>query len=615
MNKSSEIPKIENDSVEKEQENKNNNEISDKEEEKQIKELSEEKTISSDEKNISTEKMKLEEKNVENNVKEKKEEIKEDAEEVKNEEKELTVSIKNNKKMIYIFIVVFLILIVISVFSTIFALKNRNNSNIIKGIKIKNIDVSNMLPEDANNKLKEALNLELMQKITVKYKDFEQELDMTQYEFTYNIDEAVKHAYKIGRTGNILEDNNDILSSVLFGKNIDVSYTLNEENLDKYIEGIQTKLPGVVIQPSYYIEDTTLNIEKGTDGIVIDKDKFKKLIFENIKKRDAKELVKNSENQVIEIPVVSKKADSINMDKIYEEIHTEPKDAYYELDPLTIYPEVNGVDLEIGLEEAKKQIESEDKNEYQFTLKITPPEKTVKSFGKEAFPYLASSFSTRYNAGDVNRTNNLAIAAGKINGYVLMPGEVFSFNKIVGKRTVEEGYRDAKIYADGGVVDGLAGGICQISSTLYNAVLLANLEIVERRNHSFTTSYLPAGRDATVVYGKIDFQFKNSRSYPIKIEAGVSGGVAVFSIYAVSSEENEYEIKILPSITQSIPYTTQYVPDATLLPGQQVVSQAGHAGYKVTTYKETRQNGNVISRELLSNDTYTPMRAIVRVGQ
>lgn len=114
-----------------------------------------------------------------------------------------------------------------------------------------------------------------------------------------------------------------------------------------------------------------------------------------------------------------------------------------------------------------------------------------------------------------------------------MPGETFSFNKVVGKRTIEEGYRNAKIYANGGVVDGLAGGICQISSTLYNAVLIANLKIEERRNHAFKTSYVAAGRDATVVYGTIDFKFTNSRSYPIKIAATVENGVAEFSINGI----------------------------------------------------------------------------------
>ena len=173
--------------------------------------------------------------------------------------------------------------------------------------------------------------------------------------------------------------------------------------------------------------------------------------------------------------------------------------------------------------------------------------------------------------------------------------------------------KDAKIYADGGVVDGLAGGICQISSTLYNAVLLANLEIVERRNHSYPASYIQVGRDATVVYGVKDLQFKNSRSYPIKIEGSVKNGVAEFRIYGIE-EPQEYEIKILPVTTGTIPYGTSYVQDPSLAPGQQVVKQSGHMGYRVTTYIEKRLNGELVSKEILSNDTYSPMQTIIRVG-
>ena len=114
-----------------------------------------------------------------------------------------------------------------------------------------------------------------------------------------------------------------------------------------------------------------------------------------------------------------------------------------------------------------------------------------------------------------------------------MPSETFSYNKTLGERTIAAGYKEAKIYSNG-----LGGGICQISSTLYNAVLMSNLEIVERRNHQFVTSYLPAGRDATVVYGLTDFKFKNSRKYPVKINAGVQNGIERFQYMELKKNKN-----------------------------------------------------------------------------
>lgn len=272
----------------------------------------------------------------------------------------------------------------------------------------------------------------------------------------------------------------------------------------------------------------------------------------------------------------------------------------------------DGIDFGVTIEEAKN-IVSVQAEEYRIPLKITKANVTINDIDSSAFRYKISTFSTTYDAGYRDRVNNLELAAGKINGTVLGPGETFSFNETVGKRTIEAGYTDAKIFLNGEVVDGTGGGICQISTTLYNAVLLANLQVTDRRNHNYTTSYVKAGRDATVVYGAVDFKFQNNRKYPIKIEATVSGGVATFNIYGIQ-EENEYEVKIIPVITQTIPKTTQYIDDATLVEGSEVVKQVGSSGCKVTTYKETYLNGALISKEVISNDTYKAMTRIVRRG-
>ena len=179
----------------------------------------------------------------------------------------------------------------------------------------------------------------------------------------------------------------------------------------------------------------------------------------------------------------------------------------------------------------------EDKSEYVIPLQTLYPNVTTNMIGTEAFPDLLSTYSTRYSTRDRDRTTNLQLAASKINGTVLMPGETFSYNQVVGERTIAAGYKEAPIYVSGEVVDGLGGGICQITSTLYNAVLYANLEIVERSNHQFVPSYVTASRDATVVYGSIDFKFKNNRDYPIKLVCSVSGGIAKFDIYGLRSRQ------------------------------------------------------------------------------
>ena len=142
---------------------------------------------------------------------------------------------------------------------------------------------------------------------------------------------------------------------------------------------------------------------------------------------------------------------------------------------------------------------------------------------------------------------------------------------------------------------------------------MANLKVTVRRNHQFVTSYVPGGKDATVVYGSQDFKFVNTRKYPVRIEATVSGGIATISIWGIK-EDVEYDISIESRKVASIAYTTQYIQDPSLPSGQQVVKQAGKNGSKYEAYKVMKLNGQVVSTTLLSKDTYNAMKRIVRVG-
>ena len=312
------------------------------------------------------------------------------------------------------------------------------------------------------------------------------------------------------------------------------------------------------------------------------------------------------------IPVLDSKPEKVDIEKIYNEIYKEKQDAYISQDPIEIHPEVNGVDLAISIDEAKKILE-EEKEEYIIPLNITIPEITLEKLGKEAFPSKLSTFTTRYDASNINRSTNLELASKKIDGTIVLPGETFSYNKIVGERTIEEGYKEAAVYLDGKVVDGIGGGICQLSSTLYNAVVYANLEVTSRSNHRFLTSYVTAGRDATVSWGTIDFCFKNTRKYPIKVVSTVKNGVATIDIMGMK-EEKEYEVVIESTIQEIIPYTIKYVKDTNMEDGAEEIKQYGTNGAKSTTYKILKYNGIIVSKTLLSSDTYSPLERIIKTG-
>lgn len=447
-----------------------------------------------------------------------------------------------------------------------------SSDKIITGIYIKGVEVAGLTKEQAIEKVTNEFNNVLPNNLTVVHGEYETQLNLEDLGANLNIEEAVNRAYNIGRDSNIFKNMGTIIKNLVSVNDLNLNVTVNTEQCTSILNDISTKLPDTVVQSSYYVEGNKLIITRGKSGNVVDVTPS----IENIKNK-IQDLTYASSK--IELVTVAKDPDAIDIDKIHNEIYKEPVNAYYTTNPYVVYPHENGVDFNISVDEAKAML-NEVKDEYEIPLKYTAPSVTTNMIGTEAFPDLLAKFSTNYNARDTDRTTNLRLAAEKINGTVLMPGETFSYNTVVGERTIAAGYKEAAMYQNGEVVDGLGGGICQISTTLYNAVLYSNLEIVERRNHQFVPSYAKAGRDATVVYGSIDFKFKNTRNYPVKILCTVSGGVAKCEIYGLK-ENPDYDVEITSRVTETT---------ATSI--------------KSETYKTVRQNGQVISSERINKDTY-----------
>lgn len=513
--------------------------------------------------------------------------------------------VKKQSKIWIILVIIAILVVFIAIFSTIFVIINIKNVKILKDITIGTINVSNLTQEEAIDKLENEYGLKAEKNIYLKHGEYETSVTYEALEVKYQIEKAVQQAYSIGRDGNVFQNNFEILKTMREGRNIELEVTLDKDMISQIAQNINNSIEDSVVQPSYYVEKDKgkLVITAGKQGVKVDGEKLLEEIY--------KVLYENtSDDQKIDIPMKEDTPEQIDIDKIHNEVYKEVKDAYYTQNPFTVYPEEEGIDFDV---EAAKTAITEEKEEYEIPLKITKPSKTVKDIGTEAFPDLISTFSTKYNAGNADRTTNLRLAANKINGTVLLPNEEFSYNAVVGERTINAGYKMAATYSNGAVVDGLGGGICQISSTLYDAVVMANLKITTRRNHQFVTSYVPAGKDATVVWGSQDFKFVNSRKYPVRITASVQGGVATVQVWGIK-EDVEYDISIETKKIATIPPATETIQDASLPAGQQKVVQAGSNGSKVEAYKVTKLNGQIVSTTLLSRDTYNAMKRIVRVG-
>ena len=324
-----------------------------------------------------------------------------------------------SKKIIIISSVCILLLVVISV---IFSLININNEKILNKVTIMGIDVSNMTIDRAKEELAQIINAKMEEEITLKKDDYTTNLNANQINAQFDIEKAVNEAYNIGRDGNIITNNYGIIGTLLFGRNIECQINFNNETLDKKIKDISSKLPGAVIQNSYYIEDEELIIVKGSAGDSIKEEELKNKILNSIKDISHK-------YEIIGIPTEYVEPDEINLEEIRKEIYKEPQDAYISKNPTTVHTHVNGVDFAISLEEAKKII-SEDKKEYSIPLKITIPNKTLSDLGEEAFPEKLATYTTRYDPSNSNRSNNISISSKKINGTIVMPGEVFSYNQM-----------------------------------------------------------------------------------------------------------------------------------------------------------------------------------------
>ena len=604
----------ENTEVEEIKEEKNKEEILQDEEEKNEKkdekeevEIEKSNEIKIDKKQDNEEKQRKE-KSKKN--KEKQEDSKEDDKnEAKKDKKKNSKDNKSEKKgtrkVKKIIISVIIVMLVALIFSTVFALTNINNEKIISGVTIKGVEVSGLTKEEAIAKLETVYSEKINNNIMLQYEELESELNPTLMEVNYDIEKAVNEAYSLGRDGNIFTNNYNILGTLIAKRDYDVNMTMNEETTKQTINDIGSNLPGIMIESSYSVEDDELIITRGKEGVVISTDTLLSEVKEMLND------IHETEN-IIEIPVETKTPQEIDVDKIHSEVYQEPQDAYYTKDPFTVYPEVEGIDFDV--EKAKEIIAAEVKDEYVIDLIITKPEVTIEDIGTEAFPNRLSTFSTRYDASDKDRTTNLVLACKKLNGKVIMPGETFSYNAALGPRTYAAGYRNGKIYENGQVVDGLGGGICQISSTLYNAALMSDMEIVERRNHQFVTSYVDKGRDATVVYGLTDFRFKNTRTYPVRLVASAKGGVATVSVYGIKEADREYTYSFRTDVISTIPYTTKYVEDSSLSAGKEVVTQKGTNGLVCKTYMTKMLNGKIVSTKLLSTDTYSAMQRIVKRG-
>lgn len=292
-----------------------------------------------------------------------------------------------------------------------------------------------------------------------------------------------------------------------------------------------------------------------------------------------------------------------------------------ELDPAAVTAQIRALLDDTALREkvaesldaesnTKTWLASVPRMEVQAVLRTSKPRITLEDL--KPITSRLTGYSTSLGGSSRNRIHNVQLACKAIDGTVLLPGDEFSYNDIVGPRVPSAGYKEAPVIVRGKLQPGTGGGICQVSSTLYNAALMADMQIVRRRHHSFPVKYVPVGRDATVVDGVIDFRFKNRFNHPVAIDAKVVGSRCVVLIHGHPADD--FEINLLSSRISRIPAGYKTVNDPRLPKGRRVVEEPAKDGRRVTVSRVVKKDGQVIRQEVVTRDYYRPQSGVVRVG-
>ncbi|SDX29139.1 VanW family protein [Paenibacillus sp. CF384] len=245
-------------------------------------------------------------------------------------------------------------------------------------------------------------------------------------------------------------------------------------------------------------------------------------------------------------------------------------------------------------------------------LRVIHPSITLQRLKDEGVERLISSFTTTFRTSGAGRAYNVTMTAKTLSGMELAPGELFDYSKVIALTNKKYGYRQAPVILNGEFVPGVGGGICQVSSTLYNAVLFAGLDMVERRNHSLPVAYLPMGRDATYADDAINFKFKNTTGKHLVIVTEVENRRVTVKIFGTLPRTVQYKLDSKTVATVVPP--VKEVPSASMMPGERRKLASGKPGYIVETYRTKLENGVKVSRTRISRDTYRAQPVVYAVA-
>ena len=478
-------------------------------------------------------------------------------------------------------------------------------SEIYSGVKVGTVDVGGMDEKSAEKLIRQKYKADDT-KFTLNCEGTVFDVYASAISFDIDYKACAKNAAQYGKKGSVFKKISSMRTVAKNGKTVNLVISCDEGALQNIINEKMGDRLEPVEEYSVEIGENELIVSNGKSG--------KCILADTVAEQMRKSFEKGKTDETINVAIEDVNPQKIDFDEFYKEYNREAQNARLEEngDEITIIPEVLGIKLDKEKTKSVLEKNNNSSEKYLVPAEITVPEITAKGLEEEYTDTLIGSYTTDYSTSTENRKENIRIASEKINGFILSPGEVFSFNNVVGPRTADRGYKIAAGYSGTSIVEDLGGGICQVSSTLYNAVVFADLEIVYRTNHTMPVSYTPLGRDATVSYGAVDFKFKNNKPTPIKFEVIANGSTLTVNVYG--RKKYIKDITIESEITGYTPFSVKEIKDDTMYTDETKTETEGVNGTSVKTYKVVKENGQVISRNKLSSSNYAPVTKVVRVG-
>jgi vancomycin resistance protein YoaR len=536
-------------------------------------------------------------------------------------------------------------------------------------ILVGGLNIGGLSKHQASTKLRTFLGPKLSKPVKVVYRGKKWILEPRDFGVSFNVQATVERSFNYGRDADLLTNVRRRL--VLWRREKDISPILNfnDEKIATFLGKLSRELDTKAVDASFVVQGVQVVLVPSEVGWQVDQLKAEKLIkraFTQTKlrtvrlpvrklkpdlqekdvkmairevrlivsqpvklrykwykwrltRRDLGQLVTGEKKRVAKkwqlIVALDKRTLARKLEEIAPQMFVKPRNAEFKVsgNKVIIIPSKFG--KRVNLEKASVDILTAAKSRTHriATLKTEPvePKLTTERAKAMGIKEKISSFTTYFNPAQRARVNNIKRLTDSLDGTIVAPGEVFSFNETIGPRTTQKGYEEAPVIVNGELLPAVGGGICQVATTLFNTIFFAGLEVVERHNHSLYISHYPRGRDATVSYGGADLKFRNDTPAYILIKGWYTRNSVTISFYST-----KFDIKVTYQTTlfrNFKPYKVKYVKDSSLPKGKQIVEEKGIAGREVSVFRTVRREGKIIHQDKFVS-RYLPKDAIVRVG-